>query len=115
MKIVTGYFENGSLNSSCFYQFYEERIFSILIIGVLLGSAIVVQLNVLPEADALKSKGTPTSQYGSSTKDKVCGDRLCSEIPKEPVILQKKRKRVKIVSMKIKIMTTINYNYHQLM
>lgn len=64
-------------------KFVQNKIFSILIIGVLLGSAIVVPLNVLPEAEALKSKGTPSSQYGSSTRDKVCGDRLCSEIPKE--------------------------------
>ena len=62
----------------------KTEFFSILVIGVLLGSAIIVPLNVLPEAEALKSKGTPSAAYGSATKDKVCGDRLCSEIPKEP-------------------------------
>jgi len=62
----------------------QNGIFSILVIGVLLGSAMIAPLNMLPEADALKSKGTPSAAYGSSTKDKVCGDRLCSEIPKEP-------------------------------
>jgi len=34
---------------------------------------------VIEEADAVKSKGTGTSQYGSATKFQVCGDRLCSE------------------------------------
>ena len=62
----------------------KNEIFSILVIGVLLGSAIIAPLSILPEAEALKSKGTPSSGYGSSTKDKVCGDRLCSEVPKEP-------------------------------
>ena len=61
----------------------KNKIFSILIIGVLLGSATIIPLNILPDAEALKSKGTPSSQYGSSTRDKVCGDKLCSEIPKE--------------------------------
>ena len=61
----------------------KNEIFSILIIGVLLGSAVISPLNILPDAEALKSKGTPTREYGSSTRDKVCGDRLCSEIPKE--------------------------------
>ena len=52
--------------------------------GVLFGFVMITPLNVLSEAEALKSKGTPTREYGSSTRDKVCGDRLCSEIPKEP-------------------------------
>jgi glyoxylase-like metal-dependent hydrolase (beta-lactamase superfamily II) len=62
----------------------KNKIFSILIIGILLGFTTIAPLNVLPEAEALKSKGTPSNAYGSATKDKVCGDRLCSEVPKEP-------------------------------
>ena len=61
----------------------KNKIFSILVIGILLGSAMIAPLNMLPEAEALKSKGTPSAAYGSATKDKVCGDKLCSEIPKE--------------------------------
>ncbi|MGI9567409.1 MAG: MBL fold metallo-hydrolase [Nitrosopumilus sp.] len=62
----------------------KNEIFSILIVGVLLvGSATIDPLGILPEAEALKSKGTSNSEYGSATKDKVCGDRLCSEVPKE--------------------------------
>lgn len=34
-----------------------------------------------PEADALKSAGTPTKKFGSATD--VCGDRLCSEVEEE--------------------------------
>ena len=63
----------------------QNKIFSILIIGILLGFTTVVPLDILPEAEALKSKGTPSNAYGSATKDKVCGDKLCSEVPKEPV------------------------------
>jgi hypothetical protein len=39
---------------------------------------------LIPQADgaAMKAKGTSTNKYGSTTKNKVCGDRLCSE-PRE--------------------------------
>ncbi len=36
---------------------------------------------VIDEADAIKSKGTGSSQYGSATKFLVCGGVLCSEYP----------------------------------
>jgi len=36
---------------------------------------------VIDEADAIKSKGTASSQYGSATKFIVCGGVLCSEYP----------------------------------
>ena len=64
----------------------KNQIFSIFVIGVLLvGFVTIVPLDMLPEAEALKSKGTSNSEYGSATKDKVCGDKLCSEVPKESV------------------------------
>jgi hypothetical protein len=46
---------------------------------ILMTSAIAVSIELLPQVDALKSAGTANNQYGSATKDKVCGDRLCSE------------------------------------
>src|SRR3989337_219546 len=46
---------------------------------ILMTSAIAVSIELLPQADAAKSAGTPSQQYGSATKDKVCGDKLCSE------------------------------------
>src|SRR3990172_5969284 len=46
---------------------------------ILMTSAIAVSIELLPQADATKSAGTPSQQYGSATKDKVCGDKLCSE------------------------------------
>jgi hypothetical protein len=51
----------------------------ILLTGTLAGSFDLIQ-----QADgaAMKAKGTGTNQYGSATKNKVCGDRLCSE-PRE--------------------------------
>jgi len=33
--------------------------------------------------EALKSKGTKNTKYGSATKDIVCGDKLCSEVEEE--------------------------------
>jgi len=56
-----------------------KTILIFLTLGILLVS--ITGLLIVQEADGLKSKGTPTSKYGSSTEGIVCGDRLCSEIP----------------------------------
>ena len=42
-------------------------------------------INYFPESDATKSKGNSLIEVGSN---KVCGDRLCSEIDGKPVNLQ---------------------------
>jgi hypothetical protein len=53
---------------------------TIFLTTILMTSAIVFSVEILPQADAVtKSSGTPAKVYGSSTKDKVCGDKLCSE------------------------------------
>ena len=46
---------------------------------ILMTSAIAVSIELLPQADAMKSAGTKSNQFGSATKTKVCGDKLCSE------------------------------------
>jgi hypothetical protein len=46
---------------------------------ILMTSAIAVSIELLPQADAIKSAGTTNNQFGSATKTKVCGDKLCSE------------------------------------
>lgn len=51
----------------------------ILSIGI---APILPSIDIIPEADALKSKGTYNKQYGSATKHIVCGAQLCSEISK---------------------------------
>ncbi|MFB5610316.1 MAG: hypothetical protein ACE5R3_00795 [Nitrosopumilaceae archaeon] len=50
---------------------------------------------VIEDADAIKSKGTGTSQYGSATKFQVCGDRLCSEYPGGYEQFQKDKGQIK--------------------
>lgn len=41
---------------------------------------VMLTFDYLNDANAAsQSSGTPIKQYGSATKDKVCGDRLCSE------------------------------------
>ena len=40
---------------------------------------VALTIDYTSEADATKSKGVGAKQYGSATKNKVCGDRLCSE------------------------------------
>ena len=51
----------------------------ILLTGTIAGSIVLIPM---ADAAAMKSKGTGTNQFGSATKNKVCGDRLCSQ-PKE--------------------------------
>ena len=46
---------------------------------ILMTSAIAVSIELLPQADATKSAGTRTNQFGSQTKTMVCGDKLCSQ------------------------------------
>jgi hypothetical protein len=57
---------------------------AVFAIFVLLTGTIAGSIDLIPQADAaaMKAKGTGTNQYGSATKNKVCGDRLCSE-PRE--------------------------------
>ena len=38
-------------------------------------------MDIIPDAEAIKAQGVSVSKYGSQTKNQVCGDRLCSEIP----------------------------------
>jgi galactose mutarotase-like enzyme len=49
-------------------------------ITILLTAGIAASVDVIEDANAIKSKGTKTQKYGSATKNIVCGDRLCSEI-----------------------------------
>lgn len=49
-------------------------------ITVLMSSGIVASIDLIQNAEAIKSKGNSTPKYGSQTKNLVCGDRLCSEI-----------------------------------
>jgi len=43
-----------------------------------------ITTNYIIDADAIKSKGVGTKQFGSATKRIVCGDRLCSEPISQP-------------------------------
>jgi len=53
-------------------------------ISILLTAGIAASVDVIEDADALKSKGTRQQKYGSATKNLVCGDKLCSEIEGTP-------------------------------
>ena len=53
---------------------------TVFLTTILMTSAIAVSLELLPQADAVKSSGTYVKQYGSATKTKVCGDKLCSQV-----------------------------------
>ena len=63
----------------------KKEIFSIVVVTVLLSFTIVTTLDIiLPDVEALKSQGTGSGNYGSATKDKVCGDKLCDEVSSDP-------------------------------
>jgi len=57
---------------------------AVFAVFVLLTGTIAGSIDLIPQTDAaaMKAKGTGTNQFGSATKNKVCGDRLCSE-PRE--------------------------------
>ena len=57
---------------------------SVLLLGAVIGTNTFTQ-----SADALKSKGNSLPETGSK---KVCGDRLCSEVPKEEKPKEEKKK-----------------------
>ena len=56
---------------------------------VLMTSATAVSVDLIPDAEALKSQGSNTpgrvgaNSYGSANAGIVCGDRLCSEVVPE--------------------------------
>ena len=51
---------------------------ALFLIAIVLSMAIVAQIDFIQTADAVKSQGTKSGKYGMATKDKVCGDRLCT-------------------------------------
>ncbi|MDH3312836.1 MAG: hypothetical protein OEM28_06775 [Nitrosopumilus sp.] len=69
----------------------KTTLLAIFTVAVLLTGTIAGPMGLIQSADALKSKGTPVSPINSK---QVCGDRLCSEIPKE-VKTEEKKKEVK--------------------
>ncbi|MDH5569948.1 MAG: hypothetical protein OEX98_09205 [Nitrosopumilus sp.] len=59
-----------------------NRLFTVLLtITILLTTSIVTSAGIIPDAEAMKAQGISVSKYGPQTKNQVCGDRLCSEIP----------------------------------
>ena len=56
---------------------------AITAITILFAATMTIPVDFTQTADAVKASGVKNSQYGEATKNKVCGDRLCSEIPPE--------------------------------
>ncbi|WP_428325677.1 hypothetical protein [Nitrosopumilus sp.] len=67
----------------------KTTILAIFVVAVLLTGTIAGPIGLVQSVDALKSKGTSASNINS---EKVCGDRLCSEIPEEKKSEEKKKK-----------------------
>ena len=58
----------------------NKQLTVVLSIAILLTVTVVASSDLSQTADAVKSKGNSLTEVGSS---KVCGDRLCSEIPSD--------------------------------
>lgn len=61
----------------------------IILTSVLLTSSFAGTINLFDESYGMKSQGTPNPVTGS---DKVCGDKLCSEVEKTPPKTESKKK-----------------------
>src|SRR3989338_10521356 len=48
----------------------------------------------MPEADAVKAVGKHNQKFGSSTKNIVCGDKLCSDVKRDGKANQQSRFQV---------------------
>jgi len=70
----------------------KTSLVALFAIVVLVAGSIAGPVALLQPADAMKSKGTETREIGSK---KVCGDRLCSEIPKMTKSAEKKKEEEK--------------------
>ncbi|RMW40206.1 MAG: hypothetical protein EA446_00465 [Nitrosopumilus sp.] len=56
----------------------KTRYSALFLVAIVLSMAIVGQIDLIQTADAVKAQGTKSMKYGLATKDKVCGDRLCT-------------------------------------
>ena len=58
---------------------------TVMVLALLAITFSIVTLSVVDfqNAEAAKASGTYTSKYGSATKNKVCGDQLCSDVSKQ--------------------------------
>ena len=81
----------------------NNKVTALAAISILLAVAIT-PINFTQTADALQASGIKNSQYGMATKNKVCGDKLCSEIsPEERQIIKQK-----MVSNNTTVQTTLD-------
>ena len=51
------------------------------LVAVTILMLVLPAITVVQDADAIKSAGMPSLKYGAANAKKVCGDKLCSEIP----------------------------------
>lgn len=76
----------------------------IALLAILPVFTVALSQSYFTEADALKAQGVSTNSYGSANAGIVCGDRLCSEVPSEPVQKQMTEQKMEEKQMKDKAM-----------
>ena len=72
-----------------------QKKFVTTFLAIALIAVMVIGMQI-ESVDAKKSKGTYNTQFGSATKNIVCGDKLCSDtdIPKQPTTVATNSKAV---------------------
>jgi len=80
----------------------------IALITILPLFSLALTQSYITEADAEKGQGVPNNSYGSKNNDIVCGDRLCSEIPKVESIKSQEPAQVNPKSVKPDVTTPKN-------
>lgn len=93
----------------------SKTISVLFIMTVLMTSATVTSVELIPSADALKSNGNPLTKVGSAGSA-VCGDKLCSEVEsKTSMTTSKKQPNLSSTNIPIDIPLTKGYaNGHEI-
>ncbi len=86
-----------------------NKTFSILfMMTVLMTSATAASVDLIPNAEALKSEGNYLTKTGSSGSQ-VCGDKLCSEINESSMMMTKMQPHLSHTNLPLEIPLTMGY------
>ena len=81
----------------------------LFVMTVLMTSATAISVDLIPNAEALKSIGNPILKTGSANS-LVCGDRLCSEVGMEPTVtVSQKQPNLSPTNLPLDIPLTMGY------
>ena len=87
----------------------NKTISVLFIMTVLMTSAAATSVDLIPNAEALKSAGNPLTKVGSAGSV-VCGDKLCSEVKSQSSMTKSKMQpHLSDVNLPLDIPLTMGY------